>query len=58
MQNPETFTAELWVPLVIHVEVRKSVAMKGACCYMPVAFLVLLHCCKNACLSPGDILWV
>lgn len=54
MENPETFTGELYVCLLIHVEVQKSVAMKGACCYASVAFLVLLHCCKNGCLSPSN----
>lgn len=54
MEKPQTFTGELYVPKFIHVEVRKSVAMKGACCYMSVALLVLLQCCKNDSLSPGN----
>lgn len=40
MENPETFTGELYVPLLIQVEVQKSVAM------------MLLHIRYFACSSP------
>lgn len=56
MGNAETFTRKLYVPLLIHVEVQRSVAMKGACCFTSVALLFLLHCCKNGSLSPGIFL--